>query len=104
MFNKIASLGGAVMIVHGLVFKIDGTLFFAVYDDEGNIQNADSISDDEVIYDDLPCNALSFCSVEVTNERFNIKDLHTITLTDESKSIKDIISAKDFPRFAKDIW
>lgn len=95
------------MFTYGLVFRMQDQVWLALFDEHGNIEDADTITDPEGVYDTLAPNAMSFVSVERYGE-LNLSDLQTITVSRENctdeEAILMMLDEGDFPDFAREIW
>jgi len=95
------------MFTYGIVFRAHGEVWLGLFDEDGNIQDADTITDHEGIYDELPSNAMSFVSVEAYGE-LNLRDLQTVTVrregTPDEEALLLLLQEGGFPEFAKQIW
>jgi hypothetical protein len=94
------------MFSHGLVFRHLGKLFLALFDEEGNPQDADVINDPDGIYDDLPKNSVSIVTAEHDDTSCNLRDLKTVSISHESteNALEMMIKEGSFPTFARQMW
>jgi hypothetical protein len=94
---------------YGLVLKHKGSLFLVPFDDEGNIDRfGDSITDTNNIYENLKPNAISFVVTDSYGDALNVRDLRTITITNEKFADEEVIAKmielQSFSEVAKNIW
>ena len=96
------------MFSYGLVFRHQDSVWLALYNEDGDIQDADTIADDEGIYDKLAPNAMSFVSAEVVDEVCTLRDLQTISIANEQYSDGEalgmLLKEGNVPDLAKEVW
>jgi Neuraminidase (sialidase) len=94
---------------YGLVFRHEDKLWLVTYDESGNVKDdGTNISDSDSIYNELKPNELSFVSAEIDGERFNLRDLKTITIehadTPAEKILPKLFKDGQFPKIAAEIY
>ena len=87
---------------HGLVFKMDGNVWLGEYINEGGIEDASPISDEEGVYKDFTDYDVSLVEIEFDGETVNLTDLQKFTIA--GCTVKVLLEIGDGPKLAKDLY
>ena len=97
---------------YGLVFKMDDQCYLAQYHEDGTMEDASPIEDDNGVYAELNPRELSLVDIEYDGETENgellsLSDLKTVTIRNEESpddTIEDLLVSGNFPALAEGIY